>query len=98
MDETPGAAGSVAVAPADEQAATPASFEQAMAELEDIVRRMEGGELSLESALGAYRRGAGLVAYCRHSLAAVQEQVRVLEGDLLRPFEADGPGGPPASP
>jgi exodeoxyribonuclease VII small subunit len=98
MDETPAAAGPAAASRADDQAATPASFEQAMAELEDIVRRMEGGELSLEAALGAYRRGATLVAYCRQSLAAVQEQVRVLEGDLLRPFETDGSGGPQATP
>jgi exodeoxyribonuclease VII small subunit len=98
MDETPAAARPAATSQAGEQAAMPASFEQAMAELEDLVRRMEGGELSLESALGAYRRGAALVAFCRQSLAAVQEQVRVLEGDLLRPFEADGSGGPPAAP
>ena len=70
----------------------PDSFESAMAELENLVHRMEGGELSLEQSLAAYRRGAGLVAWCRQSLSAVQQQVKVLEGDLLKPFEAAGAG------
>jgi exodeoxyribonuclease VII small subunit len=73
--------------PAD--APLPASFELALAELEELVRRMEGGELSLEASLAAYRRGAALVGACRQSLAAVRQQVRVLEGELLRPFEPD---------
>ena len=70
--------------------AQPASFEQALTELEELVRRMEQGDLSLEGSLAAYRRGAGLVTFCRQALADVQQQVKVLEGDLLRPFEADG--------
>jgi exodeoxyribonuclease VII small subunit len=69
--------------------AHPESFEQALTELEDLVRRMEQGDLSLEGSLAAYRRGAGLVTFCRQALADVQQQVKVLEGDLLRPFEAD---------
>jgi exodeoxyribonuclease VII small subunit len=93
MDDRLPAAGPAVQAPADEGPA-PQNFEQAMAELEDLVRRMEGGELGLEGALAAYRRGAVLVAFCRNALAAVQEQVRVLEGDLLRPFEADGAAQP----
>lgn len=69
--------------------AHPESFEQALTELEDLVRRMEQGDLSLEGSLAAYRRGAGLVTFCRQALADVQQQVKVLEGDLLRPFDAD---------
>lgn len=67
---------------------TPESFERALGELEQIVQRMESGSLSLEESLGAYRRGASLVAWCRRSLADVQQQVRILEADLLEPFEA----------
>ena len=52
---------------------------------------MEGGELSLEDSLAAYRRGTELVTFCRRSLAEVQQQVRVLEGDLLKAFETDAP-------
>ena len=68
---------------------TPESFERAIGELEQIVQRMESGSLSLEESLGAYRRGASLVAWCRSSLADVQQQVRILEADLLEPFEAN---------
>lgn len=65
-----------------------------MDELESLVQRMEGGTLSLEDSLAAYRRGAELVTYCRTALSAVQQQVRLLEGELLRPFEPEsGPGG-----
>jgi exodeoxyribonuclease VII small subunit len=67
----------------------PASFEAALGELEALVQKMEAGTLTLEQSLEAYRRGARLVAYCRDSLASVQQQVKVLEGDLLRPFEPD---------
>jgi exodeoxyribonuclease VII small subunit len=87
--------GSPAAPGADASAAsgpTPDSFESALTELEELVRRMEEGELSLEGSLAAYRRGAGLVTFCRKSLADVQQQVRILEGDLLRPFEADSAG------
>jgi exodeoxyribonuclease VII small subunit len=82
--------GSLPGAPADPaNAPLPASFEPALAELEDLVRQMEGGELSLEASLAAYRRGAALVGVCRQSLSAVRQQVRVLEGELLRPFDPD---------
>jgi exodeoxyribonuclease VII small subunit len=82
MDDRLPAAGPAVRTSADEDPLPP-NFEQAMAELEDIVRRMEGGELGLEAAL---------VGFCRDALATVQDQVRVLEGDLLRPFEPDGAG------
>ncbi|RPH62451.1 MAG: exodeoxyribonuclease VII small subunit [Burkholderiales bacterium] len=67
----------------------PESFEHALGELEQIVQRMESGALSLEQSLADYRRGAALVGWCRRSLADVQQQVRILEADLLRPFEVD---------
>jgi exodeoxyribonuclease VII small subunit len=66
------------------------TYEQAVAELESIVQSMENGNLPLEASLAAYRRGAQLANPCRTLLAAVQQQVSVLEGDLLRPFEAQG--------
>jgi exodeoxyribonuclease VII small subunit len=67
----------------------PPSFEAALLELETLVQKMEAGTLTLEQSLDAYRRGARLVGWCRDSLADVQQQVKVLEGDLLKPFEAD---------
>lgn len=62
------------------------SFEQALDELEGIVERMEDGSLTLEESLAAYRRGAVLVKTCEGALEAAKEQVRVLDGDLLRPL------------
>ncbi len=67
-----------------------ASFEDALAELEGLVQKMESGSLSLEASVQAYQRGAQLVAFCRDNLAQVRQQVKVLEGDLLKPFEPDG--------
>jgi exodeoxyribonuclease VII small subunit len=81
---------------ANNDAARPAgvdSFEQAIAELETLVEQMEAGSLSLEESMTAYRRGAQLVTYCRQSLAFAQQQVRVLEGELLKPFEPDSAQG-----
>ncbi|MBN9425982.1 MAG: exodeoxyribonuclease VII small subunit [Burkholderiales bacterium] len=65
----------------------PASFEIALGELEGLVQRMESGALSLEESLSAYRRGAELIGFCRKSLVDVQQQVRILEAELLKPFE-----------
>lgn len=64
-------------------------FERAVVELESIVQRMESGSLTLEESLAAYRRGAALVARCRAALSDAQQQVRILEGELLKPFAAD---------
>ncbi len=57
---------------------TPASFETAVAELEDIVGQMESGNLALEQSVNAYKRGAELLQFCQKSLAEVEQQVRVL--------------------
>ena len=65
----------------------PQTFEQAVGELESLVQAMESGALALEESLAAYRRGARLAAHCRRLLADVQQQVRVLEADLLKPFD-----------
>ena len=72
---------------------TPASFEVALAELEDIVARMEGGQLPLKDALAAYQRGAALLAFCQRELKEAQQQVEILEKGVLKAFDdgtADG--------
>jgi exodeoxyribonuclease VII small subunit len=71
--------------PADQ----PASFEAAMAELEQLVARMEAGELPLEASVEAYKRGSELVKFCAAQLDKVENQVKVLEGDMLKPFAAE---------
>ncbi len=66
-----------------------ASFEQAMEELEALVAKMESGELPLEASLAAYQRGSELVKYCAAQLERVEKQIKILEGDMLKPFEGD---------
>jgi exodeoxyribonuclease VII small subunit len=72
--------------------AAPESFEQAMAELAQLVAQMEAGQLPLEASVAAYARGSELVRYCAAQLEKVEAQVKVLEGDMLKPFAA-GNGG-----
>jgi exodeoxyribonuclease VII small subunit len=67
----------------------PASFEEAMAELEQLVAQMEAGELPLEASVAAYKRGSELVKYCTTQLDKVENQVKVLEGEMLKPFAID---------
>lgn len=66
--------------------AAPQSFEAALTELEGMVTSMEGGQLTLEASLAAYKRGAELLKYCRSVLDDAQQQIRILEGDTLRDF------------
>jgi len=68
---------------------SPASFEDAMVELKQLVARMEAGELPLDASVAAYQRGAELVKFCAAQLDKVESQVKVLEGDMLKPFAAD---------
>lgn len=68
----------------------PESYEAAMAELDTLVASMESGELPLEASLAAYRRGAELVKYCQQVLERVEQQVRVLDGEALKPLGAPG--------
>ncbi|MEC5217420.1 exodeoxyribonuclease VII small subunit [Actimicrobium sp. GrIS 1.19] len=69
--------------------AAPLSFEDAMAELTRLVAQMEAGELPLEASVAAYARGSELVRFCAAQLDKVDSQVKVLEGEMLKPFAAD---------
>ena len=68
--------------------AVPASFEAALAELEEIVAAMEGGQLPLKESLVAYKRGAELLQYCQSTLKDAEQQVRIYENGLLKAFDA----------
>ena len=71
----------------------PASYEDAIAELEQLVAKMEAGELSLEQSIDAYKRGAELIRFCTAKLDKVEKQVKVLDGKLLKPFQTDASDG-----
>jgi exodeoxyribonuclease VII small subunit len=74
---------SAALAPASSE---PASYEQAVAELDRLLQAMEAGQLPLDQLLDAYRRGTTLLQFCRGRLEAVEQQVRVLEDGQLKPW------------
>jgi len=80
-----------AASPASEKPASepePASYEEALAELERLVAAMEAGQLPLDQLLDSYRRSAVLLAFCRGRLEAVEQQVQVLEEGQLKPWNA----------
>jgi len=68
--------------------ALPESYEAALAELEQLVARMESGALPLDQLLVGYQRGAQLLAHCRERLEAVEAQVKLLEDGQLKPWDA----------
>ena len=59
-------------------AAKKKNFEQAMNRLEEIVRQMEAGEISLEDTVALYKEGVALSVFCEESLRKVEDEVRVL--------------------
>ena len=67
------------------------TFEQAQAELEQIVERLEQGQASLDEALALWERGEQLYAFCREKLDAAQGKV---EGLARRVEEARPEPGP----
>jgi exodeoxyribonuclease VII small subunit len=81
-----------APAPTDPSEVKPESFEAALAELEALVAQLERGELPLSDSLAAYRRGAALIKYAQGELAQVEQQVRVLEGEVLAPLNGSSSG------
>lgn len=71
----------------EEDSTLPQDFETALSELEALVVTMESGSLALEQSLAAYRRGVALTRICQQRLAQAEQQVKVLEAGVLRPFE-----------
>lgn len=72
-------------------APTSLTFEDALDELEKLVGRMEGGDLSLEQSLASHKRGLELARFCQQRLESAQQQVRVLEGEILKNLSAQAP-------
>jgi exodeoxyribonuclease VII small subunit len=64
----------------------PATYEQALAELESLVQAMEAGKMPLDQLLSSYQRGAELLQQCRQRLQGVEDQVKLLEDGQLKPW------------
>lgn len=95
-DSTPRKPGS---ATADDEAVLAAlSFEQAQAELEEIVSRIEEGDIAIDDSVAAYARGMKLKAHCRGILDRTEQQfadltrevrgASVENADAARPIKA----------
>ncbi|HXI86287.1 MAG TPA: exodeoxyribonuclease VII small subunit [Parvularculaceae bacterium] len=68
------------------------SFEDALKELEDIVRKLESGGVPLEDSIALYERGAALKAHCEAKLKSAQERIEkivVAEGGAVKAAPAD---------
>ncbi len=60
---------------------TELSFEQAMAELEDVVGRLERGDVALDESIALYERGAALKKRCEAKLKEAEEKVAAITLD-----------------
>ena len=67
-------------------AALPATYEEAVVELEQWVARMESGDLPLDQLLVAYQRSAQLLEFCRGKLSAIEQQIQVLDEGVMKPW------------
>ena len=72
-----------------------ADFEHSLDELEQLVGRMEGGDMSLDESLSAFERGIGLYRHCQQALDQAELRVRVLlDPDAPETAEPFTPGEP----
>lgn len=62
----------------DKRDADPFNFEQALEELEELVTRLEEGDLSLEESLKEFERGVKLTRDCQTELKEAEQKVRIL--------------------
>lgn len=76
----------------DSLASMPLNFEQAYAELEQIIAQMEAAQLPLDASLAAYQRGNSLLQFCQQSLLAAEQQVQILnERNQLLAYKSQDP-------
>jgi len=69
----------------DEESPDDRSFEENLHELEEIVSRLEEGDLSLEESMEMFERGMRLSVVCGNKLSQMEQRIKVLveEGDKL---------------
>ena len=71
-----------------------ADFEASLDQLEQLVGKMEQGDMTLEESLAAYERGVGLYRRCQTALEQAELRVRLLgdpdRPDSSEPFEPSG--------
>jgi len=79
-------------AESQDNASAVADFEASLDALEQLVEKMEHGDMSLEDSLAAYERGVGLYRRCQQALEQAELRVRLLtdpqQPDTATPFPA----------
>ena len=73
----------------------PLSFEQALGGLDDVVARLESGEIGLEEAVGLFEQGQHYLAVCRERLDAAQGRIDELTAAELPTMQGDTAGSEP---
>ena len=71
-------------------------FEEAIADLEQVVEQLESGDLSLEDSLAAFEKGVALVRYCNQKLSEVEKKVELLVKDRQGQLQLKAFGNGPA--
>lgn len=75
---------------AEKESSPVADFEHSLDELEQLVEKMEIGDMTLEDSLAAYERGVGLYRRCQSALEQAELRVRLLsdpqDPDNAQPF------------
>ena len=66
-------------------ASSPESFESAMEQLENLVSKMESGDLSLEESLKAFEKGVHLTRFCQDQLQKAELKIQELnsKGEII---------------
>jgi len=72
----------------------PNEFEQAFAELEQIVKRLEGEELPLDESLELFEKGIRLSRFCNQKLEEIEKKIELILADakgqpVTEPFEPE---------
>lgn len=68
---------------------TPKTFEDALAELEQILADIESGETGLEQSLSKYERGSFLIQHCRTILGQAEKQIELLSKNADGSLESE---------
>ncbi len=79
-------------------AEAPLTFEEALRRLDEVVARLEGGEVGLEEAVALFERGQAYLAACRERLAAAQRRIEELTAEDLPAAPGEPPPGEPEPP
>ncbi|HTI32508.1 MAG TPA: exodeoxyribonuclease VII small subunit [Miltoncostaea sp.] len=73
-----------------EPAKDPATFEEALRLLDEVVARLESGDVGLEEAVALFERGQAHLSVCRERLAAAQKRIEELTAEDLPPAASPG--------